>query len=158
MRGVIGLIVIFSILIVLLIIPIFVGVYVWKDANRRGMNAPLWTIVTVFAPTLIGFIIYLLVRGNYSDMKCPQCSESVQKSFVVCPKCGAKLRPSCPKCGMAVDTSWKVCPHCAEPLPEIQTDYTAPTKTKDKMLIGVLGVIIAVPVVAIVVLILINFI
>lgn len=144
------------IIILILAIPVIIGVYVWKDAKQRGMNAPLWTIIAVFAPSLIGFIIFLLVRGNYSDMKCPQCSAPVKESFVVCPKCGAKLRPNCQNCGTAVDPSWKVCPHCAEPLPEIQTDYTAPIKPKDKTLVGVLGIVILVPVIIIVMLML-NF-
>lgn len=146
----------FPLLALYIAIPIIIGVYVWKDAKQRGMNAPLWTIVAVFAPTFIGLIIFLLVRGNYSDMKCPKCSAPVRESYVVCPKCGAKLRPNCQNCGTAVDPSWKVCPHCASTLPEVQTDYTSPVKPKDKTLIGVLGIIILVPVIIIVMLLL-NF-
>ena len=55
-------------LILLLIIPVSIGIYVWRDAKRRRMNAVLWTIIAVFAPTLIGFIVYLLVRSSYSDL------------------------------------------------------------------------------------------
>ena len=77
-------------------LPILVGVYVYRDAKRRKMNAPLWTIIAILAPSLIGFIIYLLVRGNYSNLKCPRCDATVTEQYVVCPKCGAKLKPSCP--------------------------------------------------------------
>ena len=79
-------------------LPILVGVYVYRDAKRRNMNAPLWTIIAILAPSLIGFIIYLLVRGNYSNLKCPRCDATVTEQYVVCPKCGAKLKPSCPNC------------------------------------------------------------
>ena len=70
-------------------LPILVGVYVYRDAKRRNMNAPLWTIIAILAPSLIGFIIYLLVRGNYSNLKCPRCDATVTEQYVVCPKCGA---------------------------------------------------------------------
>ena len=57
--------VIFSLVVLaaLLTIPVMIGVYVCRDAKRRGMNAALWTLIAVAAPALIGFIIYLLVRG-----------------------------------------------------------------------------------------------
>ena len=47
-----------------LIVPILIGVYVYRDAKRRGMNALVWTLIALFAPSLIGFIIYLLVRNS----------------------------------------------------------------------------------------------
>ena len=55
--------VIFSlvVLVALLTIPIMIGVYVYRDAKRRGMNAMAWTLIAVVAPALIGFIIYLLI-------------------------------------------------------------------------------------------------
>ena len=53
----------------LLTVPILIGVYVYRDARRRGMNAVLWTLIAVAAPALIGFIIYLLVRGKEVNMQ-----------------------------------------------------------------------------------------
>ena len=97
-------------LVVLLTVPLMVGVYVYRDASRRGMNALLWALVAAFGPVLVGLIIYLLVRGNYSDLRCPQCDEAVKEQFVVCPKCGTKLRAACPNCAMPVEPDWKVCP------------------------------------------------
>ena len=61
----------FIFLIVLLIgllVPILIGVYVYRDANRRGMNAVMWTLIALIAPSLLGFIIYLLVRSSYSNL------------------------------------------------------------------------------------------
>ena len=48
----------------LLTVPVMVGVYVYRDSRRRGMSAVVWTLIAVAAPALIGFIIYLLIRGN----------------------------------------------------------------------------------------------
>ena len=50
-----------SIFVIAMVIPVLIGVYVYRDASDRGMNAVLWTLVAVLAPSLIGFIIYLLV-------------------------------------------------------------------------------------------------
>lgn len=130
-------------------LPILVGVYVYRDAKRRNMNAPLWTIIAILAPSLIGFIIYLLVRGNYSNLKCPRCDAAVTEQFVVCPKCGAKLKPNCPNCSTPVDPDWAVCPKCAHPLPTVQEDIVTPVQPKDKTLWKILVAIIAVPVILI---------
>lgn len=130
-------------------LPLLIGVYVYRDAKRRNMNAPLWTIIAILAPSLIGFIIYLLVRGNYSNLKCPRCEATVTEQFVVCPKCGAKLRPTCPNCSMAVEPDWSVCPKCTHPLPAVQDDITTPVCLKDKTLWKILVAIIAVPVILI---------
>ena len=32
-------------------LPILIGVYVYRDAKRRNMNAPLWTIIAILAPS-----------------------------------------------------------------------------------------------------------
>lgn len=57
------------ILAVVIGFPIMIGVYVYRDAERRRMNATLWTLVAVFTPGLTGFIIYLLVRGDYPGLR-----------------------------------------------------------------------------------------
>lgn len=126
-------------------IPILIGVYVYRDAERRGMNGLLWALVAVFVPSLIGLIIYLLVRGNYSELKCPRCSAPVKEEYTVCPSCGAKLRPSCPNCSAPVEPDWKVCPRCAQPLPEAENDVMPPVRSKDRTLGKVLLVIILIP-------------
>jgi len=133
-----------------LALPVFIGVYVYRDANRRGMNGVLWMLIAIFAPSLIGLIIYLLVRGNYSDMNCPACGTRVTETYMVCPNCGAKLRPTCPNCATPVQPEWKVCPQCAEPLPTTYSGVTTPEKPKDKTLFKILIAILLVPVLLVV--------
>lgn len=139
-------------MIVVIMLPVLVGVYVYRDAKRRGMNAVLWTLIAVIAPSLIGFIIYLLVRGNYSNLRCPQCDTPVNDQYVVCPKCGAKLRPTCPNCSAPVEPDWKVCPRCTTPLPEVQDNIVTPVRPKDKTLWKILLAIIIIPVLLLLVL------
>ncbi len=137
-------------LAIILAIPVAIGVFVYRDARRRGMNVALWTLIAVLAPSLIGFIIYLLVRGNHSDMKCPNCNTRITEQYVVCPGCGAKLKPTCPNCMTAVEPDWKVCPKCANPLPEYQDDVVMPVKPKDRALWKILIAVIVIPIVLIV--------
>ena len=133
------------ILCMIVIIPLVIGVYVYRDARRRGMNAILWALAAAIAPALIGLIIYLLVRGNYSDLRCAQCGSFVTEAYVVCPRCAAKLRPACPSCNAPVEPGWKVCPRCATPLPDIQNDVQAPVRSKDRTGWKILAVVIAIP-------------
>lgn len=100
------------------VIPVMVGIYVYRDANTRGMNAALWTLIAVLAPTFIGLIIYLIVRVEQTALQCPNCKGPVTEQHVNCPKCGAPLKNKCSKCNQALEASWEICPSCGEPVPE----------------------------------------
>jgi hypothetical protein len=72
--------------------------YVYRDARRRNMNAPLWTLlVFILAPSslIIGLIIYLLVREPL-PYPCPRCGSLVGPRFNFCSSCKCNLHPSCP--------------------------------------------------------------
>ena len=135
-------------------IPILVGVYVYRDANKRGMNALLWMLIALLTPSLLGLIIYLLVRNNYSDLTCPNCNSPVEESYVVCPNCRTKLRPTCDVCSNPVQTTWKVCPHCGNELPLYSADVATPVRKKDKTLGKILIAILVIPIAIILLLIL----
>jgi hypothetical protein len=127
-------------------IPILIGIYVYRDANKRGMNAVLWTLIALLTPSMLGLIIYLLVRSNYSDLTCPNCNSPVEESYVVCPTCRTKLRPTCEVCGTAVQTTWKVCPHCGTDLPEYDYSVATPVRKKDNTLGKILVAILVIPI------------
>lgn len=127
-----------------------IGVYVYRDAKRRAMNPAAWTLIALLTPGLIGFIIYLLVRSSYSDLECPRCAAPVSENYVVCPQCGARLRPACPSCAAPVEPDWKVCPRCAAPLEGVQMDAAPPRRRQDRTLNKILIAIIVVPVLLIV--------
>ncbi len=133
--------------LLLMVIPLVVGTYVYQDSRKRGMNPLLWTLVALLVPALIGFVIYLLARVGYSNETCPRCQTVVKESYVVCPNCGVKLKPTCPYCDQPVELGWKVCPYCAKALPERQDDVVEPVRKKDKSLKVILGAIVAMPIV-----------
>ena len=135
-------------------IPILIAVYVYRDANKRGMNAILWMLIALLTPSLLGLIIYLLVRNNYSDLTCPNCNTRVEESYLICPNCRTKLRPTCVVCSAPVQTSWKVCPHCGNELPKYSMDVATPIRAKDNTLGKILIAVLIIPIAIILLLIL----
>lgn len=91
--------------------------YINRDAKRRGMSPVLWTIVALFVPNGLGFILYFVLRQPRRS-SCPQCGEWAETGFAFCPRCGARLSPSCPQCQRAVGVHDVYCPHCGTPRPE----------------------------------------
>src|SRR3989442_10787072 len=47
-----------------LVLSILIAIWVYRDAESRGMNGVLWLIVVLIAG-LIGLIIYLVVRSDH---------------------------------------------------------------------------------------------
>jgi len=114
-------------------VPIIVGVYVYKDAKRRNMDAALWTVVAVLVPGLVGLIIYLIVRGNHSDVICPACEKESSNTYVRCPHCGNPLKACCKNCNAVIDPSWKLCPQCGTEIHEEDfAQVMIPKPRKDK--------------------------
>ena len=93
-------------------VPVVMGIFVYRDAKARGMDALLWTLIAVFAPGFIGLIIYLIMRREHLKLSCPNCGNEVRQTFVSCPNCGQKLAASCGNCGAALSPEWKLCPQC----------------------------------------------
>lgn len=108
--------------LVLLVIWIMVIVWVYRDAERRGMNGVLWALLVLIG-NLIGLLIYLIVRSERWPAKktvqtttCPSCQKTVESTFIFCPNCGARLQAVCPGCNKPVESTWRVCPHCGHEL------------------------------------------
>jgi len=133
-------------------VPLLIGIYVYRDAKRRAMNAPLWALIAILMPSLLGFLIYLLVRSSHSDLKCPTCGSPVTEQFAVCPQCGTRLKAACPNCAATVEPGWKLCPQCAQPLPQTVSGCTPPVRYKDRWIGKILAAVIIVPIVLLVVL------
>jgi len=116
---------VFSMLLSLVFLALWILVIVWvyRDAERRGMNGLLWALL-VFVGNLIGLVVYLIVRSEnlsvqkeiQAQLSCPSCKKPVSPGFVFCPDCGARLHALCPKCNEPVESSWQISPHCGEKL------------------------------------------
>ena len=62
--------------------------YVNRDSKRRGMSPLLWTLVVIFIPNALGFILYFVLRQPMRAA-CPQCGTLVQPGFSFCPHCSS---------------------------------------------------------------------
>jgi hypothetical protein len=101
--------------VVLPLVVMLLVVYVNFDARRRLMNRTLWTLLVIFVPNAIGFILYFLLRRPLPQF-CPQCAGLVQPDFVVCPACGHGLARRCVACQRAVQPAWLNCAYCGAKL------------------------------------------
>lgn len=103
------------IMFLILALIVFIGFYVYHDAKKRGMDAFMWTIISVFIPYFIGFLIYIIARGE-NKKRCPVCGRPVDYQYKVCPFCGTELKHKCPYCGKDVSPDWNICPYCSNKL------------------------------------------
>lgn len=105
---------------------VLVLIWVYRDAERRGMSGILWLLLVLIG-NIVGLLIYAIVRSERpvrveggssgpaaeaNPGKCPGCGNPVSPSHAFCPYCGRKLARTCPSCGKPVDGDWKVCPAC----------------------------------------------
>ncbi len=89
--------------------------YVNADAGRRQMNRLLWTLLVIFIPNAIGFIIYFLLRKPIAR-PCPKCRTPLRPEFVFCPACGLEIAAKCAACNRAVESGWVSCAYCGAKL------------------------------------------
>lgn len=87
--------------------------YVNRDAARRGMNVTAWTLIVIFVPNALGFIIYFLMRQPLK-IECPRCHTPVDQTSNFCPKCAYSFRPTCPQCKRALLPGDVYCPNCGQ--------------------------------------------
>jgi len=85
--------------------------YVNRDSARRGMSPTLWTLICLFVPNLIGFILYFMLRKPLPK-DCPGCGFAVNDSFRFCPRCHYSLAPVCAACGQPIRNDYACCPYC----------------------------------------------
>jgi len=102
---------------ILAFLALMVG-YVNKDAGLRGMNRTLWTLVVIFVPNAIGFILYFLLRRPIR-VECPKCSAVVDPSVNFCPGCRYSFHPTCPQCRSTVRRGDTFCANCGTQIDQV---------------------------------------
>ncbi len=85
--------------------------YVYGDARRRGMRYVLWTLLALFLPSSIGFILYFLLRDPLMQ-HCAQCGVALSAAYPYCPACGAAQTRTCVECHRPLQPGWSHCAQC----------------------------------------------
>ena len=98
-------------------------IWVYRDAERRGMSGILWLLLVLIG-NVIGLLIYAIVRSETPVKRpatggvccppaaCPACGKPLAPGYTFCPYCGKGLKKTCPACGQPVEDGWKACPAC----------------------------------------------
>jgi RNA polymerase subunit RPABC4/transcription elongation factor Spt4 len=102
-------------------------IWVYRDAEMRGMNGILWLLLVLIG-NVIGLLIYAIVRSETpvrragqagakegappAPESCSGCGKTLTGGFAFCPYCGKPTKETCPACGKPVESGWKVCPAC----------------------------------------------
>ena len=81
------------------LVAILLLVWVYRDAESRGMNGGLWAVI-VFFLSVLGLLLYLIVR------------ESPQQGAPL----NSPITRVCPKCGQVLDQEAKFCSRCGKNL------------------------------------------
>jgi hypothetical protein len=129
-------------LVILSLVVVYFALIAWTffDARRR-MKDPVLVASSVgasFVFPFIGTVIYSILRPpefledarereveiraaelrvkQLSEQSCPKCEYPVEKSYLRCPNCRARLKDPCSSCGKPVDPRWAICPYCETPV------------------------------------------
>ncbi|MCH8008088.1 MAG: zinc ribbon domain-containing protein [Chloroflexi bacterium] len=123
-------------------VVLWLGSVVWTYRDISSRTHDSWTqsvsvlIVVVFS--LPGLFLYLVLRPQETlsdiyerrleaealmrDMPqpqpaCPNCKQSVNSDYLVCPNCRTRLKEACANCSRPLELGWTACPYCAAPGP-----------------------------------------
>jgi len=78
--------------IALVSIIVFLGIWTYKDAKSRGLNATLWTLIVILGSnTMLGLLLYILIGRRESKITCPECSQNTSSKAVYCDHCGKTI-------------------------------------------------------------------
>lgn len=107
------------------IIPIILCVWVYKDAQKRDMEAVIWLLIVLLVPCCIGCLIYLIVRqpiGGEQRVPPSYTAPATTPYEERTPAPPETERPIergkkfCPTCGASIPAQATFCPHCGSKL------------------------------------------
>lgn len=113
--------------------------YTFLDARRRVDDFFLVacaTLASLIFPFL-GTIVYSILRPpefledarereleikaaelrlrHLEESSCPNCQFPIERTYLRCPSCRARIKDPCESCGKPIDPRWAICPYCETP-------------------------------------------
>jgi len=116
-----------------LVLSLLIAIWVYRDAESRGMSGVLWLIVVLVAG-LIGLLIYLIVRGDhpvrppgyypaaypaypvYYPPAYPPPAAPAPPPSASTPAVPAGATVTCKSCGGTSPVGARFCRHCGAPM------------------------------------------
>jgi hypothetical protein len=128
-------------LIILFLVVVWIALIAWTflDARRRLEDPVL--VASATAASLfpfVGSIVYSILRPpeftedrrereleiraaelrlrQLEESACPNCGFPIERSYLRCPSCRARVKDPCESCGKPIDPRWSICPYCESPV------------------------------------------
>ena len=70
---------------------VLASLWVYRDAKRRGLQAGLWALITLFCGYFVGLILYLAVGRKQERIRCPHCGGDNLSPAAFCSSCGQAI-------------------------------------------------------------------
>ncbi len=150
-------------LLILFLVVVYLALiaYTYLDARRRLEDPVLVGCATVASLfPFVGVIVYSILRPpefledrrereleiraselrvrQLEENSCPNCEHPVERTYLRCPNCRARIKDPCESCGKPVDPRWSLCPYCetptrrAEPEPASSSRRTGRRPPRDR--------------------------
>ena len=127
-------------LLILFLVVVYLALiaYTYLDAKRRLEDPVLIGCATVASLfPFLGTIVYTILRPpefledvrerkleirasqlrvrQLEESSCPNCEYPIDRAYLRCPSCRARIKDPCESCGKPIDPRWTVCPYCEAP-------------------------------------------
>ena len=128
-------------LLILFLVVLWLALVAWTyfDARRRIEDPVLVACATAASLfPFLGTIVYSILRPpeyiadkrereletraselrvkQLEENSCPNCEHPIERSFLRCPNCRARVKDPCESCGKPIDPRWSICPYCETPV------------------------------------------
>lgn len=97
------------IMLLFMIYWIIIALWVYQNARKSKLSAPIWGIITLFT-NLAGVLVYLIYK--HINGICTFCGAVQSKGNTFCTFCGKKIGITCDACGHFLRPSDNYCPKC----------------------------------------------
>lgn len=126
--------------VVVFLIAIYIALIAWTyfDARRRIEDDFLVGCATTAALfPFVGPLIYSIIRPpdfledarergleiraaelrlrQLEEQSCPNCAFPIERTYLRCPNCRARVKDPCEECERPIDPRWVICPYCETP-------------------------------------------
>ena len=127
-------------LVVLFLVVVWLALIAWTylDARRR-IGDPVLVACATGASLFpyIGTVVYSILRPpefledahereleiraaelrvrQLEEQSCPNCGYPIERTYLRCPNCRARVKDPCESCEKPIDPRWTICPYCETP-------------------------------------------